>query len=118
MGISTHIAQTGLLLSIATLTYAAEKRDWKQGTLVSVETITSEKGERRYECVVSDITWSYTVRYEQPIKAAVHGPLKFVIEKDTMIILDADDKERSAHIEKRERVLLDSPDRLLPRPPK
>jgi hypothetical protein len=88
------------------------------GTLVSVETITSEKGERRYECVVSDITWSYTVQYEHPIKAAVHGPVKFVIEKDTMIILDPDDKERSAHIEKRERVLLDSPDRLLPPPRK
>jgi hypothetical protein len=118
MGISTHIAQTGLLLSIATLTYAAEKRDWNQGTLVSVETITTDKGERRYDCVVSDITWSYTVRYEHPIKAPVHRPVKFVIEKDTMILLDADDKERSARIEKRERVLLDSPDRLRPPPPR
>ena len=116
MGISTHIAQATLLLSIATLTYAAEKRDWKKGTLVSVETITSDKGERRYECVVSDITWSYTVRFEHPIKAPVHRPVKFVIEKDTLILLDGDDHERSAHIEKRERVLLDSPDQLRPRP--
>jgi hypothetical protein len=38
MGTSTHIAQTALSLLLATLTYAAEKRDWKQGTLVSVET--------------------------------------------------------------------------------
>jgi hypothetical protein len=112
MGISKHIAQTAFLLSIATLTYAAENRDWKQGRLVSVEAITSpDKSERRYECVVSDITWSYTVRYEHPIKAAVHSPIKFVIEKDTLILLDEDGKEQRARIEKRERVFLDSPDR-------
>jgi hypothetical protein len=112
MGSSTHIAQTALLLFIATLTYAAEKRDWTQGRLVSVEAITSpDKGVHRYECVVSDITFSYTVQYEHPIKAAVHRPVKFVIEKDTLILLDADGKERSAHVEKRERVFLDSPDR-------
>jgi hypothetical protein len=88
------------VLFIATLTYAAENRDWKQGRLVSVETITTpEKGERRYECVVSDITWSYTVRYEHPIKAPVHRPIKFLIEKDALILLDADGKERPAHIE-------------------
>jgi hypothetical protein len=70
MGISKHIAPTALLLFIVTLTYAAEKRDWKQGRLVSVEAITSAaKGERRYECVVSDITFSYTMQYEHPIKA-------------------------------------------------
>jgi hypothetical protein len=109
MGISTHIAQTTLLLSIATLTCAAENRDWNQGRLVSVETITSDKGERRYECVVSDITWSYTVQYEHPIKAPVHRPIKFVIEKDTLILLDADDKEQRARIKKRERVFVDSP---------
>jgi hypothetical protein len=98
-------------LLIATLTYAAEKRDWKQGTLVSVETITTpNKGERRYECVVSDITFSYTVQYDHPIKAPVHRPVKFAIEKDTLVLLDADGKERSTHSAKRERVLLDSPD--------
>jgi hypothetical protein len=113
MGISKPIARTALLFLIATFTYAAEKRDWKQGRLVSVEAITSpDKGERRYECVVSDITFSYTMQYEHPIKAPVHRPIKFVIEQDTLILLDADGKERPAHIEKRERVFLDSPDRL------
>jgi hypothetical protein len=112
MGISTNIAQTTFLLSIATLTYAAEKRDWKQGRLVSVEAVTSpDKGERRYEYVVSDVTFSYTVQYEHPIKAAVHRPIKFVIENDTLILLDADGKDQRARIEKRERVFVDSPDR-------
>ena len=55
--------------------------------------------------------WSYTVQYEQPIKAPIHRSIKFVIEKDRLILLDADGKERSAHIDKRERVLQDSPDR-------
>jgi hypothetical protein len=118
MGVMKPIAQIALLF-IATPTYAAQKRDWKQGRLVSVEAVTSpDKGERRYEYVVSDITWSYTMQYEHPVKAPVNRPVKFVIEKDTLVLLDADGKERSAHIEKRERVLLDSPDRLLPRPPK
>src|ERR1700687_4419431 len=104
MGISKAYAPIALLL-IAIPVYAAEKRYWKQGSLVSVEAITSpDKDERRYECVVSDGTFSYTVEYERPIKAPVHRPIRFVIEriKDTLILLDADGKERQAHIEKRE----------------
>jgi hypothetical protein len=112
MGISKPIARTALLFLIAPYTHAAGKRDWTEGRLVSVDTITTpDKGERRYECVVSDITWSYTMQYEHPIKTPVHRPIKFVIEKDTIILLDADGKERPAHIEKRERIFYDSPDR-------
>src|ERR1700730_12209905 len=111
MGINAY-ARTAFLL-IATLTYATEKRDWKQGTLTSVETTTrADKGERRYECVVSDGAFSYTMESQHPIKAPAHRPIKFVIEKDKPILLDADGKERPAHIEKRERVFFDSPDRL------
>jgi hypothetical protein len=51
------------------------------------------------------------MEYESPIKAVVHRPVKFVIERDQFILLDADGQERSARIEKRERVLLDSQDR-------
>ena len=109
MGISKHIAQTALFLFIVTLTYAAEKRDWKQGTLVSVDTPDRDT-EHHYECVVSDGVYQYTLVYQHPIKTPVHRPVKFVIEKDTFVLLDADGKERSAHIEKRERVFFDSPD--------
>jgi len=115
MGISKAYAPIALLF-IAVLVFAAEKRFyWNQGRLVSVEAITSpDNGERRYECVVSDGTFSYTVEYERPIKAPTHRPIRFVIERirDTLILLDVDGKERPAHIEKRERVLFDSPDRL------
>ena len=111
MGVHKACAWIALLL-IATPVYAAEKRDWKEGRLVSVEAVISPgKSERRYECVVSDLFFSYTVQYEHPIKAPVHRPIKFAIEKDTLILLDADGQERPAHIEKRERVFLDSPDR-------
>ncbi|SRR5260370_32452674 len=112
MGISKACAPIALLL-IAIQVYAAEKRYWKPGRLVSVEAITSpDNGERRYECVVSDTIFSYTIEYQHPIKAPAHYPIKFVVLLDyTLILLDADGKERPAHIEKRERVLFDSPDR-------
>ena len=105
MGISKPVAQTALLLISAALTYAADKRDWKEGRLVSVETV-----EHRYQCVVSDEVYSYTMEYENPIKAVVHGPVKFVIEKEQFILLAADGQERSARIEKRERVIYDPPE--------
>jgi len=64
MGINKPIARTALLLFIATLTYAAEKRDWKQGTFVSAGiTTTPDKGVQRYECVISDGTFLYTLEY-------------------------------------------------------
>lgn len=112
MRISKACAPTALLL-IAIPVYSAKQRDWKQGRLVSVEAITSpDKSERRYECVVSDMMFSYTIEYQHPIKAPAHGPIKFaVLLNHTLILLDADGKERPAHIEKRERVLFDSPDR-------
>ncbi len=60
--------------------------------------------EHRYICTISDGEYSYVVEYEKPLKLAVHDPIKFVTEKDNLIILDADGKERSARIEKRERI--------------
>src|SRR5260370_1985372 len=101
MGISKAYAALALVL-IATLVQAGGMREWKYGRLVSVEAITSlDKDERRYECVVSDKTFSYTIEYPHPIKALAHLPIKFAIEMDTLILLDADGKERRAHIEKR-----------------
>lgn len=111
MGINSGYACAAFLL-IATLAPAAEMRFWKHGRLISVEKTTSiDQGERRYECVVSDGTFSYTLEYEHPIKIPNHSRIKFSIEtiKDTLIFLDADGKERPAHIGKRERVLLDPP---------
>lgn len=105
MGIHKPVVRTALLLISAALTYAADKRDWKEGRLVSMETV-----EHRYRCVVSDGVYSYTMEYESPIKAVVRRPVKFVIEKEQFILLDADGKERSARIEKRERVIYDPPE--------
>ena len=115
MNIGKPIAWIALLLFVANLVYPAAKRDWKQGRLTSVEVtdvpVTSSRLDHRYECVVSDGIFSYTVEYERKIKAAVHDQVKFVIDKDTFVLLDADGQERSARIEKRERVLVDSGDR-------
>ena len=88
-----------------------ENTIWNQGTLVSVDMmtipVTPRKVTHRYQCVVSDGTYLYTLEYEEPLKAAVHDPVKFMIEKDRFVLLDADGKKRSTRIEKRERVLLD-----------
>ncbi len=58
--------------------------------------------DHRYICTVAGGGMSYVVEFEKPIKVPVHDTLKFAIEKDNLIILDADRKERSARIEKRE----------------
>jgi hypothetical protein len=105
MGINKPVTRAALLLFIAAFGCTAGKRNWKEGTLVSMEAI-----EHRYECVVSDGVYSYTMEYEQPIKAVVHRPVKFVIEKDQFILLEADGNERPERIEKRERVLVDPPE--------
>jgi hypothetical protein len=114
MRVNKSVLRITLALFIATLLLAAKERDWKQGKLVSVEMmtipITPRRVAHRYQCVVSDGTFLYTLEYEQPLKTPVHDPVKFLIEKDRFVLLDADGQERSTRIEKRERVLLD-PDR-------
>jgi hypothetical protein len=105
-----------LALFVTTLLLGAKERDWEQGTLVSIDMMTipakPRKVTHRYQCVVSDGTYLYTLEYEEPIKSAVHDPVKFKIEKDRFVLLDADGKKRSTRIEKRERVLPDAPSRL------
>src|SRR5258708_16467230 len=99
-----------LLLGALALTAVAKNRPWKDGQLLSVEIKDFMTGvnrnhiEHRYICTVDDGEFKYVVEYEKPLKVAVHDRLKFIIEKDNFIILDADGKERSARIEKRERV--------------
>jgi hypothetical protein len=82
--------------------------NWIQGTLVSVDVttthLTKKKVAHHYRCVVSDGSLLYTVEYDQPVKVAIHDPLKFAVNKDRLTLLDADGKRRSAQIETRERV--------------
>lgn len=80
---------------------------WKEGHLLSVEIKDFEPGkhrlDHRYVCTIADGEMRYVVEFEKPLKVAVNDPVRFVIEKDNLIILDNDRKERSARIEKRER---------------
>jgi hypothetical protein len=98
-----------LLLAVVPLVVVAKIRVWKDGQLLSVEMKDFVTGvhqnhiEHRYICTVGDGEFIYVVEYEKPLKVAVHDRLKVFIEKDNLIILDADGKERSARIEKRER---------------
>lgn len=112
MNVSKHILRAVAVLLIAVLLSPAKQRDWKQGHLVSVDVmtipITKNKVSHRYQCVVSDGAYYYTIEFKDPLKTAVHDPIKLVIEKDSLRLVDADGKERSSRIEKRERALLDS----------
>ena len=84
-----------------------KERDWKLGILVSEKRMT-EIGRNvvhRYLCTIADGELLYTVEFEKPLKTATNEPIKFVIEKGWLILQDADGKERSARIEKRERKL-------------
>jgi hypothetical protein len=85
------------------------RKDWKEGQLLSVEIKDMETAkhhlDHRYLCTIADGDMHYVVEFEKPLKVAVHDPIKFVIDKDNLIILDTDRKERSARIEKRERAV-------------
>jgi hypothetical protein len=100
---------TLLLSAVAVLSMAADKRQFVSGTVISIDVITipetPKKVDHRYTCVVSDGTYAYSVEYEKPLKAAVHDPVKVLVEKNKIVILDSDGKERSARIEKRERLV-------------
>jgi hypothetical protein len=76
--------------------------DWIQGTLVSVDVtttqITPKKVAHHYRCVVSDGSLKYTVEYDDPVRAAIHDPVKFAVKKDRLTLVDADGKKRSALI--------------------
>jgi hypothetical protein len=88
---------------------AAKKREWKNGTLVSVE-VTETANEtgilvwHHYICTVTDGELNYVAQYEKPLKAIVKDSVKFVVDAGKLIISDTDGKERSAHLWKRERV--------------
>jgi len=93
---------------VTPFTSILSSEDWIQGSLVSVDVtttqVTPKKVVHHYRCVVSDGSLLYTVEYDQPVKAAIHDPLKFAVNKDRLTLLDADGKKRSSLIETRERV--------------
>ena len=83
------------------------KKEWREGQLLAVDIKDFETGkhhlDHRYICTIGDRDMRFVVEFEKPLKVAVHDPVQFVIDKDNLILLDADHKERSARIEKRER---------------
>jgi hypothetical protein len=107
MRISKLTAMIAVFLLSVGISLGEKGSDWSQGTLVSVDVmtfaVTPRRVAHRYRCVVSDGSFLYTIEYEQPIKIAVHDPVKFMIKKDRITLLDADGKERSTRIETRER---------------
>jgi hypothetical protein len=97
-----------LFTSLLLLTAVSLAENWIQGTLVSVDVtttqVTPKKIAHHYRCVVSDGSLLYTVEYDQPVKVAIHDPVKLEIRKDRLTLIDADGKKRSAQIQTRERI--------------
>jgi hypothetical protein len=85
------------------------KREWREGQLLAVDIKDFQSGkhrvDHRYLCTIADGDLHYVVEYEKPLKVAVHDRVRFVVDKDKLIIEDADHKERPAKIEKRERAV-------------
>ena len=83
------------------------KKDWRDGELIAVDIKDFETGkhhlDHRYLCTIQEGDMIYVVEYEKPVKAAVHDRIRFAIDKDNLVLMDSDRKERSARIEKRER---------------
>jgi hypothetical protein len=105
MDLSKLIGWAIPLLLIAPLTYAAEERDWKQGSLISVHTLLPHyqvANETRYQYVVCDEDYSYTVVFKRPLRTGIRDRLKFVIDGDNLIVLDPNGNECPAPITKRE----------------
>jgi hypothetical protein len=102
------ILRLNLFLLLATLPVSlVAAKVWKEGHLLSVEIKDFETGkhrlDHRYLCTIVDGDMRYIVEYEKPLKVAVNDPVQFIVDKDILIVRDADHKERSAKIEKRER---------------
>ena len=103
MSISQALGRISLVSLLACASYAAEKRDWKEGVLVGKETISAD----HYQYVLSDGTYRYTIQYAAPIKAPLRHTLKFVLEGERLILVDSDGKERPSHVEQQERLIYD-----------
>ncbi len=105
MHVRTFVSFFALFLALAATSFG---ENWMQGTLVSINVtttqVTPKKIAHHYRCVVSDGSLMYTVEYDQPVKVAIHDPVKFEVKKNRLTLVDADGKKRSAQIETRERV--------------
>jgi hypothetical protein len=105
MKLSRFVVLLTLLLLFAGFSLG---ENWIQGTLVSVDVtttqVTPKKIAHHYQCGVSDGSLVYTVEYDQPVKVAIHDPVKFAVNKDRLTLIDADGKKRSAQIQTRERI--------------
>jgi hypothetical protein len=108
MAISKLFARLVLLSLIATFQYAAEKRDWKEGTMVS-GMVNSAGAAQRYTYVVSDGMYLYSIAYDHPLKVHSHQTIKFTVEKDRLTLLDLDGKEYPSQIYKRDPLIYDPP---------
>lgn len=99
-------------LFAAPLTLLGKSKEWKEGHVTAIDIKDfmtgrhNNKIQHRYLCIIGDADFNYFVEFEKPLKAAVNEKIRFAVEKDKFLLVDADGKQREAKIEKRERVQL------------
>lgn len=82
-------------------------KQWQQGVLDSLELreIPVKKSVQKffvYRVRGGDV--SYMIEFRHPLKAIVHDPVKFAIDKDSLILKEENGDERKATILEKERV--------------
>ena len=92
---------------VFTLTAWGKSKEWQEGVLDSLELreIPVNKSVQKFFVYrIRGATLSYTVEFRHPLKAIVHDPVKFAIEKDSLILKQENGDERKAPILEKERV--------------
>jgi len=85
----------------------AKSKEWQEGVLDSFELkqIPVKNSVQQYFVYrIRGANVSYMVEFRHPLKAIVHDPVKFAVEKDSLILKQENGDERKAPILEKERV--------------
>ncbi len=99
--------RSAITCCVFTLTAWAKNKEWQEGVLDSLELreIPVKKSVQKFFVYrIRGGTLSYTVEFRHPLKAIVHDPVRFAIDKDSLILKQENGDERKAPILEKERV--------------
>ena len=88
-----------MLVALTAVMDAAPKaRTWQTGQLTSMKAEGTDRGKEwtSYIYTVQVKEHTYSAVLPAPLKASVHGTVKFAVEKDLIYIQDADGKVKKA----------------------
>jgi hypothetical protein len=92
---------------VLALTAWGKGKEWQEGVLDSFELreIPVKKSVQQYFVYrIRGANVSYMVEFRHPLKAIVHDPVKFAVDKDSLILKQDNGDERKATILEKERI--------------